>query len=206
MFARSTTFNGNPAALDAGMAYISDEVMPQITSMDGCIGLSMMANRDSGRCIATSSWSSVEAMRAADGALRPIRARGGEILGASPLIEEWEVAIMHREHTTADGACTRVTWLETEPAGMDHAIDVFRMSSLARLDEIEGFCSASMFVDRRQGRCVVTSTYDSRKMLAASRPIADTIRTSSMQEIGGDIVDIAEFELVLAHLHVPETA
>ena len=205
MYARSTTFNGNPMALDAGVIFIRDEVMPQIMTMQGCTGLSMMADRDSGRCIATSGWTTREAMRAADEALRPIRARGGDILGAAPMVDEWEVAVMHREHPTADGACARATWLELEPANMQHHVDIFRMSSLPRLDEIEGFCSASMLVDRERGRCVVTTTYANREMLEASRTMTESIRSSALAETGAEIVEIAECDMLLAHLHVPET-
>ncbi len=205
MYARSTTFNGNPAALDAGIVFIRDEVMPQIMAMQGCTGLSMMADRDSGRCIATSGWTTFEAMGAANDALRPIRARGGDILGAAPMVEEWEVAVMHREHPTADGACARATWLQMDPVTMQHHVDIFRMASLPRLDEIDGFCSASLLVSRERGRCVITTTYADRQMLEASRAMSETIRTAALAETGAEVIEIAEMDMMLAHLHVPET-
>ena len=49
MYARSTTVNGDPKALDGAIAYVRDEVMPMVQEMDGCIGLSMLCDRDSGR-------------------------------------------------------------------------------------------------------------------------------------------------------------
>jgi hypothetical protein len=145
-------------------------------------------------------------MRAADQTLRPMRSRAGRILGAAPQSDEWEIAVMHRDHPTADGACARATWLDLAPAEIDNCIDVFRMSSLPRLDDVEGFCSASLLVDRDRGRCVVTATYDNVNRFEASRPIADIIRNAWVDDIGAAIREIAEFELMLAHLHVPETA
>src|SRR3712207_8659341 len=45
---------GNPGSLDDAIAYVRDEVWPAVRDMDGCVGLSMMCDRESGRCIATS--------------------------------------------------------------------------------------------------------------------------------------------------------
>ena len=56
MYARSTTVQGNTQSLDDAIAYMRDEVMPAVQQMEGCIGLSLMCDRGSGRCIATSAW------------------------------------------------------------------------------------------------------------------------------------------------------
>lgn len=37
--------------------------MPALEEMDGYIGLSMLVDRESGRCIATSAWETEEAQR-----------------------------------------------------------------------------------------------------------------------------------------------
>ena len=60
MYARSTTFQaGRPSApgrrsastqlMDAGIDFLRSEVVPAVQAMDGCLGMSMMANRGSGR-------------------------------------------------------------------------------------------------------------------------------------------------------------
>ena len=98
MYARSITITGDPSAMDQGIAYVRDEVMPAVTAMDDCIGLSTLVDRESGECIVTSSWRSAEAMTASDAHLAPLRRRGGEIMGGAPQVEVWEVAVMHREH------------------------------------------------------------------------------------------------------------
>ena len=38
MFARSTTINGDSGAIDAGIAYVRDQVMPMLTEMPGSWG------------------------------------------------------------------------------------------------------------------------------------------------------------------------
>ena len=42
--------------------------------------------------------------------------------------------------------------------------------------------------------------------MEASRPSADNMRGRTAKEAGGEIVDVHEFELAYAHLHVPEMA
>ena len=49
MYVRSSTVRGNPQSIDAATAYLRDKVMPAVTALDGYVGLSMLADRDSGR-------------------------------------------------------------------------------------------------------------------------------------------------------------
>src|SRR3954464_357076 len=63
MYARSTTIHGTPGSVDAATAYVRDEVMPTVRAMEGCVGLSMLADHDTGHCIVTTSWRDEAAMR-----------------------------------------------------------------------------------------------------------------------------------------------
>ena len=204
MFARSTTITGDPGNVDAGITYIRDEVMPAITGMEGCIGLSLLANRDSGRCIATSSWSSEEAMRATDSRVAPMRTRGEEIFGGPVTVDQWEIALMHREHEAREGSWCRVTWLQADPSEIDTTLDFFKHTVLPKLEESEGFCSASLLIDRSTGRCCATARYDSKTTLEATREMAAAMRARRTEMGGVEFTEIDECELVVAHLRVPE--
>nr|WP_202891962.1 antibiotic biosynthesis monooxygenase [Kribbella shirazensis] len=197
--------NATPAAVDAGIAQVRDEVMPMMQEIDGCIGLSMIVDRESGRCIATSAWQSEEAMRASDEALRPIRNRIAETMGdPSPDIQEWEIAVLHRDHRSVAGACVRATWVKVEPENLDRAIDVYKMASVPRLEDLAGFCSASLLVDRVSGRAVSSVTYDSQEAMDENREAAASMRAATTKDAGAVVLDVGEFELAIAHLRVPE--
>ena len=206
MYARSTTFMARPESIDAGIAQVRDEVMPMVQGMEGCIGLSMMIDRESGRCITTTAWRSAEAMRATDETLRPVRARLGETIGGgAPQVEEWEIAVLHRDHKSADGACVRATWVQVDPANLDRAIDVYKVATLPRTEELDGFCSASLMVDRSSGRAVSSVTYDSLEAMEHNREASAAMRSATTKDAGAEVLDVGEFELALAHLRVPES-
>ncbi|HEV8566295.1 MAG TPA: hypothetical protein VGQ92_04240 [Actinoplanes sp.] len=206
VYARSTTIQARASSIDDGIAHVRDEVMPAIQGIEGCVGLSLLVDRQSGRCIATSAWQSAEAMRASEEQIRSIRNRAAEIFGGSPQVEEWEIAVLHRDHRSREGACVRATWLQVEPAQADRAIDVYKMGSLPAMENLEGFCSASLLVDRASGRAVSSVTYDSLEAMERNREQAKTVRAAGAQEAGAQVLDIGEFELAIAHLRVPEMA
>ena len=200
MHARSTTFNGSPDNIDAGIKFIKDEAAPMLDELEGCRGLSVLVDRESGQCIATSSWETEEAMHASDGQLLPIRARGQEILGGSMKVDEWEIAVMHRTH---HGECCRVSWLQGD---LDAMTETFRVGILPELERMPGFCSASLLVNRSTGMGCATTAWETRAAMEASRSAADDMRSRAAREAGGEIVEVHEFDLAYAHLHVPEMA
>lgn len=200
MYARSTTFHGMPANIDAGIRFIKDEAGPMLAQIEGCRGLSMLVDRETGQCIATSSWEDEAAMRASDAQLRPLRDRGRDILGGSMQVDEWEIAVMHRTH---HGECCRVSWLQGD---VDAMAETMRVGIMPMLEQTDGFCSASLLVNRSTGLACATTTWESREAMEASRAAADDMRARTASEASGEVVDVREYELAYAHLHVPEMA
>jgi hypothetical protein len=204
MYARSITVMGDPRAMDEGVAYVRDEVMPTVTALEDCVGLSMLVDRESGQSIVTSSWLTEESMMASDLHLAPLRRRGGEIMGGTPTVETWEVAVMHRLQPAPESASCRVTWMRLGQADVERGLDIYRSAMLPELESIEGFCSASLMLDRSAGRACSTTTYSSRAAVDASRDRAWTIRDAGVRDAGVDVLDVVECDLVIAHLRVPE--
>src|SRR3712207_3384164 len=168
MHARSTTIKADPDNLDAGIAFTRDEVMPAIQQIDGCIGLSMLTDRESGRCIVTTSWADADSMRAATEDVHPIRLM--QALGAQGLdIQEWEIAVLHRKRSVGNGAGAQVTWARIPPNHLNELLDAYRHNLMPRLQDLMGFDSLSMLVDRRTGRTVSVTAFESRDALALVR-------------------------------------
>jgi heme-degrading monooxygenase HmoA len=207
MYARTTTVRGDPRAVDDGIAFIRNDVWPMVERMDGCIGMSMLADREAGRCIVTSAWASEDAMRASADQVQESRRQAAEVLRADAVdIAEWEIAVLHRSRPAGDAACVRGTWLDVPAGHVDEMVDTFRMSLLSRLEDLPGFCSVSLLVDRPGSRGVAAVTYEDRAALERTREQGAALREEFSRAMGARITEVAEFDLVMAHLHVPEMA
>jgi hypothetical protein len=97
-----------------------------------------------------------------------------------------------------------VTWMRLDRGDFDRGIEIYRAEVLPEVELLDGFCSASLLVNRTSGRACSTATYDSRAALDASRDRSWTIRDAGVQESGVEVVDVGEYDLVLAHLRLPE--
>ncbi len=206
MYARSTTIKAQPSSIDAGIEHVRNTVMPALEGIEGFTGLSLLVDRSSGRCITTTAWQSEEAMHASAESVRPVRDRAAEIFGGSTQVEEWEIAVLHRDHRSRDGACVRATWVKVDPDQIDRGIDVYKTAVLPALDELDGFCSASLMVDRASGRAVSSATYDSVAAMERISAQLDRLKAASTQEAGAEVLDECDFALAVAHLRVPEMA
>jgi hypothetical protein len=205
MYARSSTIRGNPECLDAGIAYVRDKVMPAVGQMDGCVGLSMLCDREFGRCIVTTAWADSEALRRSADAIRVLRLKTAEIMQGDSEVDEWEIGVLHRMHGTHAGACVRLIWSRCDPTRMDEMIDEFRLGMIPRIEELPGFCSVSVMLDRTHGRAATTVTYDDRDSMNRAQEQGMALRMDFHRQMGMEATEVAEFELVLAHLRVPET-
>ena len=205
MYARTTTLRGDPQAVDDLIATVRDEVLPGLMQLEGCVGLSLLVDRDAGRAIATSAWETEDAMRASAESVRPLRDRAAQAFGGTPEIQEWEIAVLHRAHHIGDGACARVVWTRTAPGNLDAVIGAYRDSLMPWWEQTEGFCSNSFLVDRQTGRCSSTVVFESREAMAQTRDQFTTLREEFVKRMDMEITEVAEFDMALAHLRVPET-
>ena len=200
MFARSTTVQVRTRSLDAAVARVRDDVMPAVPATEGCLGVSMLVNPTSGRCIVTSAWLTEEAMTA-DQHLQPLvdRATTGS---AMPEVEDWEIGVVHRDHTSGPGAWVRVSWVHVEPEQVDRLAELYRMVLLPTIVEFGGFCSASLLLDRPSGHAVSSVTFDSYQAMRTTRTLAAGVR----EHVDGEVLEVDELQLAVAHLRVSEPA
>ena len=64
MYARSTTIGGRPESVDEGIVFCRYEVLAMCQELPGCVGLSMIVDRESGRSITTTAWDAIKSMHA----------------------------------------------------------------------------------------------------------------------------------------------
>jgi quinol monooxygenase YgiN len=206
MYARSTTIRGTTAAIDAGIAYMREEAMPAIREMPGCTGLSLLVDRDTGRCIATSAWEDEDSMRASAERVHPMRERLVASFGGEPEVHEWEIAVLHRTHALHDHGAARLTWAQVDDGRLDAFLEAYRANLMPRLQALPNFCSLSLLADRAAARVVGTVTFHSRVALEAARDQSRMMRQEFTGSVGARVLEVAEMDVALSHLRVPEMA
>ena len=63
-----------------------------------------------------------------------------------------------------------------------------------------------MLVDQKSGREVVVTSWESREAFELMRKQTRLLRDQFLRAVGAGVVDVADMDLALAHLRVPERA
>jgi quinol monooxygenase YgiN len=170
MYARTTTITADPKRMHEGIADVRDNVMPTVAEMEGYTGLSMLVDRSSGRCIVTTGWETRDALAASRDRVLQMRQQAADRFGARDTdVQEWEIAVMHRLHAAGDDPCARVLWSRIDPARTDETLDAFRDRIIPAMDDVPGFCSMSLLIDRETGTGSLTTVYTDRAAMDATR-------------------------------------
>lgn len=206
MFARATTIHAHPSFLDEGITHVRGVVMPTLADQDGCAGMSMLVDRDAGRCIITSSWLDEDTLRASEPAAQQMCDRATEIFHATADITRWEITAVRRDHRSQRHAGVRATWLRTDPAHLERLIDTYRLALMPELEDLGGFCSTTLMVDRASGRAVSSVSFDDRAAMVASRGGEQALWARAVNDAAANVLEVAEFDLAIAHLNAPEMA
>lgn len=201
VYARTVTYQGRSDTVDRGISFLRNEAVPAILAMPRCIGMSAIAQRSTGLTIVTTAWESREAMNSSVVKIRPIRDKIAKTLEGSVEIEEWRVAAMDRRYDAKTAGCVRVTWLRVQRDAVEDFIHDFTTVSVPALRSLRGYCSASLLINPEWGRAAVTVAYESAE--AAERRLA---RADGRHQLGTDISNTKDFDLVMPHLRVPDLA
>jgi hypothetical protein len=207
-YARSTIFRGDPDAIDDGIAYTRDTVLPAVQQLDGGLGLSMLVDRHTGRCMVTTSWDDADAMHRSAEAIGLMRDTAVETvhgLAGDTEVVEWEVGVLHRVHEAPERAACRVILTKGPLGETDRIVDGFRTNIVPRIGGLSGFCSVSLLVNRENGRCAIATVYEDRQTMNRAKGQAQAMREEFTTHMGMHITEVAEFDVALAHLRIPET-
>lgn len=95
MHARVTTLEMNPSQIDDAVRQLEENEIPGFRQIDGFKGMTLLADRQSGKCVATTYWESEQALQASEEQVKDARQRAADAGGASsaPAVERFEVVV-----------------------------------------------------------------------------------------------------------------
>jgi quinol monooxygenase YgiN/heme-degrading monooxygenase HmoA len=205
MFARTTTVTGSPAAIDEGVRHVRDHVWPMLQGLSGCLGVSMLTDRHTGHCVVAAAWANAEDMAGHRETVHELQQQTAEALAAADAdVAEWHIAVLHRQQESGAGACVRLTLLDFPHGDGAAVVEAFTQRLLPRLRHLPGFRSVSLLVDRHADRAAVAVTYEDRAAMHRAGGQGLALRADLTAATSATVTSVAEYDLALAHLRVPE--
>ena len=107
MFARVSTYQGDPAQIDQGLDYARENILPRVKQVDGFEGVYYLVDRQSGKALTITLWKSEEALRASEEEANRLRSESAE--SASATIENVERYEVGFSEASSSGPVTGVT-------------------------------------------------------------------------------------------------
>jgi heme-degrading monooxygenase HmoA len=106
VFARVSTYQGDPAQIDQGLDYARENILPRVKQVDGFEGVYYLVDRQSGKALTITLWKSEEALRASEEEANRLRSESAESASATiENVERYEVGI---SETSSSGPVTGV--------------------------------------------------------------------------------------------------
>ena len=94
MHARVTTLEVPPDSMDDATRYVQEQVLPQLSQMEGFKGFVGLGSSQSGKLQGVAFWESEEALNATDQAVVPVREGAAEAAGGTVAgVEKFEVFV-----------------------------------------------------------------------------------------------------------------
>src|SRR5215207_11079842 len=94
MYARVTTLEVPPDRMDDATHHVQEQVLPQLSQMEGFKGFIALSSRQSGKLQGVAFWESEEMLRATDEAVVSVREGAAEAAGGTVAsVEEFEVSV-----------------------------------------------------------------------------------------------------------------
>lgn len=156
----------------------------------------MLIDRENGRGLGITLFGNEEQIREAE----PVFERMGdeipeETRGRRISVSAYEVMLQEG----GDGArAARVSRVDGDPERVDDATRESREKILPRAREMAGWNGILSLADRKTGRAVLITLWDSTESMRASEERADELRRASAEAGGGTIAGVERYEVAMA--------
>jgi quinol monooxygenase YgiN len=203
MFGRATIIDGKPEKIEAGLRFISTTVEPAVNALPGSLGLSTLADRESGRVVVLSAWADEASREQSATAVAPLRQEASAILEGDARAENWELAAMHQVATDQAGYVTRSVLMTGTTEQCEQALAQFQTNVVPQVTKLTGFNTISVLIDRKQGRLRVATTYIDRASADAARETGAAIRGAIAKQIGLTTETVEDLQIISVGIRRP---
>ncbi len=163
MYVRTTTVTG-ATDIDQGVAFVRDEVEPELSRQAGFRGISMSGDRSSGQVVVLSQWETRADLDASESAADKARADAMGVLGGQQQVERYEQLMWETFGTGPHpGAQLFIRGLQVDPERVDEQAEFFREVVLPEIRTAPGVLGVRLMANRDTGQCRVGTIWTDRE-------------------------------------------
>jgi heme-degrading monooxygenase HmoA len=200
MYGRITRIQIPPDAVDKGIAYFKEKVMPAARSAPGNAGAVLLVDRKNGTAIGITLWETTDALNASEQFGVTSRTGSAAATGGSVInVERYQQVLADRAQPARAGAFVRLNTLAGRPDKIDNLIR-FMEQQLPVIRAQKGYRALLMNIDRMAGRSMVSTVWDTLADLEASEPKVSGLRRDAAGVAGAADVRVEIFETAFAEI------
>ena len=204
MYVRATRVQSPPDAIEKGIAYFKDTVVPAVKAAPGNAGAVLLVDRKTGSAVGVTMWETAQALSASEQLGTTSRTQSTVAMGGSIVnVERFEQVIQDRVQPPKAGAFVRQNIVAGSPERIDNAIKFIEKQVVPVLRTLNGYRALLMNVDRMTGRSTVATVWDTRADLEASEAKVSGLRRDAAAAAGAADVKVEIFETAFAEIKQP---
>ena len=166
MFTRLLTFTG-ATDVDGGLNYLRDQALPILHAQNGYRGVSASADRSGGVFSILSLWDTEADREASESALGKAREEAGKVVGGTTSVEKFEQVAQEIVRPPVPGCSLIVARISMDPGSVDDNVTFFKNEAAPQIKAEPGFCALRNMIDRKTGKGVVGTVWETREALDA---------------------------------------
>jgi hypothetical protein len=201
MYLRATRLQSPPDAIDKGIAYFKEKVVPAAKAAPGNAGAVLLVDRKTGSALGLTLWETAHALSASEQMGITSRTQSAAATGGSIVnVERFEQVIAERTQPAQAGTFVRLNTVAGAPEKIDNAIKFIQKQVLPELKAQKGYRGLIMNVDRMTGRSTVSTIWDTLADLEASELKVRGLRRDAADAAGAADVKVEIFEAAFAEV------
>ncbi len=201
MYLRATRVQSPPDAIEKGIAYFKEKVVPAAKAAPGNAGAVLLVDRKTGSAVGLTLWETAQALSASEQLGITTRTQSAAAMGGSIVnVERFEQVIQDRAQPPKAGVFVRLNTVAGTPERIDNAIRFMEKQALPVLRTQKGYRALLMNVDRMTGRSTVATVWDTRADLEASEAKVGGLRRDAADAAGAADVKVEIFEAAFAEV------
>jgi hypothetical protein len=204
MYTRATRVQSPPDAIDKGIAYFKEKVVPAAKAVPGNAGAVLLVDRTTGSGVGITLWETAQALSASEQVGITSRTESAAAMGGAIVkVERFEQVIQDRAQPPKAGVFVRQNTVAGTPERVDNVIKFMEQQVLPVLRTLKGYRALLMNVDRMTGRSTVATVGDTRADLEASEAKVSGLRRDAAAAAGAADVKVEIFETAFAEVKQP---